>query len=48
MCRQCAYPQPNVDPDNTAGPNRCAFMDVFLAEADTYTECPDFLVNTHK
>jgi DNA-binding MarR family transcriptional regulator len=43
MCRNCAYLQPNVDPDNTAGPYRCAFMDVGLTEADTYTECPDFV-----
>lgn len=43
MCWGCAFFRPNVHPENPAAPHHCAFMDAPLPDADTYTECPDFI-----
>lgn len=43
MCWECAFFRPHAHPDNPEAPHHCAFMDAPLPEADTYTECPDFV-----
>lgn len=43
MCWDCAFFRPSVHPENPAAPHHCAFMDAPLPDADTYTECPDFV-----
>lgn len=43
MCWGCGFFRPNAHPDDPAGPHHCAFMDAPLPEANTYTECPDFV-----
>lgn len=43
MCWNCNFFRPNAHPEDPAGPHHCAFMDAPLPEADTYTECPDFV-----
>ncbi|MER3400741.1 MAG: MarR family transcriptional regulator [Thermoflexus sp.] len=43
MCWGCAFFRPHAHPDDPRGPHHCAFMNAPLPEADTYTECPDFI-----
>jgi DNA-binding MarR family transcriptional regulator len=43
MCWGCAFFRPYAHPENPAAPHHCAFMDAPLRDADTYTECPDFI-----
>lgn len=43
MCWSCGFFRPHAHPEDPAGPHHCAFMDAPLPEANTYTECPDFV-----
>jgi len=43
MCWACGFFRPYAHPEDPATPHHCAFMDAPLPEADTYTECPDFV-----
>lgn len=43
MCWDCGFFRPYSHPDSPSAPHHCAFMDAPLPEADTYTECPDFV-----
>lgn len=46
MCWGCQFFRPNVHPHDPAGPHHCAFVDAPLPEANTYLECPDFVLKS--